>query len=139
MSKEIWSPERYNLYRAAGKKKTGDTSKGVKAKANMHWVLVDLSRRHDLILIQEYRFNQDRKWRADWALMGEKGERKIRIPVEYEGLGWGKTHHTDSKGYSKDTEKYTSAAILGWVVLRYTYLNYQNLSKDLEAILNNKL
>src|ERR1043165_9694570 len=112
MSKEVWSPEQYLAFRAAGKKKSGNTGKGVKAKTNMHWVLVDLSRRHDLTLIQEYRFNPARKWRADWALMGNKEERKIRVLVEYEGLGFGKTHHTDSKGYSKDAEKYNSAQTL---------------------------
>lgn len=138
MSKETWSPEQYRAFQAAGKKKSGDTSRGTKAKANMHWALVDLSRRHDLTLIQEYRFNPARKWRADWALMGDKGATKIRIIVEYEGLGFGKTHHTDSAGYSKDAEKYNSAQTLGWTVLRYTYLTYQKLTKDLEAILNNK-
>lgn len=136
MSKEVWSPEQYNLYRASGKKKVDNTKRGNKAKANMQWALVDLSRRHDLTLLQEYRFNPGRKWRTDWALKGKKGEREIRVLIEYEGLGYGKTGHTDSKGYSKDTSKYNSAQALGWIVLRYTFLTYENMSKDLQSILN---
>lgn len=134
MSQETMTPEQYRAYKASGKKKVDNTKRGNKAKGNMHWVLVDLSRRHDLLLIQEYQFNPARKWRTDWALKGNKGEREIRILIEYEGLGYGKTGHTDSKGYSKDAEKYNSAQALEWIVLRYTFLTYENLSRDLQSI-----
>lgn len=78
---------------------------------------------------KEYKFHPDRKWRADFAIPSHK------ILIEYEGLNSEKSGHTTLKGYTKDTEKYKEAAILGWTVFRYTVLNYKSVIKDIEKII----
>jgi very-short-patch-repair endonuclease len=65
-------------------------------------------------LQREYRFHPIRKWRFDWA-MTEK-----RVAIEYEGgvfLGRG---HTGGVIYGQNCEKYNTAALMGWTVLRFT-------------------
>lgn len=134
---ETWSPEQYQAFLASPKaKKKDNTKRGNKAKDNMHWVLVDVACRYGLTLTKEYRFNPERKWSADWALFGEKDGREIKLLIEYEGLGFGKTGHTDSKGYSKDTLKYNSAQALGWAVLRFTYLTCHTLEEEIKMHIN---
>lgn len=63
---------------------------------------------------QEFQFNQDRKWRADFHLTGTK------ILVEVEGGIWSNGRHTRGKGYLGDMEKYNSATALGYSVFRYS-------------------
>jgi len=70
---------------------------------------------------EEHRFHPKRKWRFDIALPEHK------IAIEYEGVFRGKSRHTTPIGYTKDTEKYNQAAMLGWKILRYTALNYTNM------------
>ena len=69
---------------------------------------------HSVEVEREYRFNSARRWRFDWAIPEHK------IGLEYEGGVWAGGRHTRGAGYSKDCEKYNSAACLGWRVLRYT-------------------
>lgn len=138
MSKEVWSPEDYLAYVTSGKKKADRTKCGAKAKARMHWLLVDFARRYDLILAQDYRFHPTRKWEADWALFGQIGKREIRLIIEYEGTISDKARHTTIKGYSGDCRKYNAAAVLGWIPLRYTALTFEDMGNDLQSILNNK-
>ena len=76
----------------------------------------------------EHRFDPARKWRFDYAIID------LKIAIEMEGIFSAKSRHTSVTGYSKDTEKYSRAAILGWKVLRYTALNYRNVIKDLNEI-----
>jgi len=64
----------------------------------------------------EHRFHPVRLWRFDWAITS------LKIAVEFEGgvfipKGGG---HTKGMDYSKDCEKYSEAAILGWLVVRCT-------------------
>ena len=66
---------------------------------------------------REHRFAPPRRFRFDWALPSH------RVAVEWEGIFAGKSRHTTLKGYSKDAEKYNAAAILGWIVLRFTALH----------------
>lgn len=75
-------------------------------------------------VIAEYKFLTDRKFRADW-LVNDK------ILIEYEGIK-GKSRHTSITGYSNDCEKYNLAQIHGFVVMRYTILNFDNVFNDLE-------
>jgi hypothetical protein len=77
----------------------------------------------------EYRFHSDRRFRFDFAIPDKK------IAIEYEGLGYKKTGHTTSEGYTSNCEKYNLATSLGWKVYRYTYRNYKNFKNDLKAIL----
>lgn len=80
-------------------------------------------------LEQEYLFAPGRKYRADWALPDRK------ILIEYEGIFSEKSRHTSLVGYSNDSDKYRLAATLGFMVLRYTALNYEKIIKDLNEIL----
>jgi very-short-patch-repair endonuclease len=64
--------------------------------------------------IAEYRFHETRKWRFDFAYP----ERQIAIEVE--GGTWQNGRHNRAKGYESDCEKYNTAALRGWTVLRFT-------------------
>ena len=63
---------------------------------------------------QEFQFNKDRKWRADFYLVG------TNILIEVEGGIWSGGRHTRGKGYIADMEKYNSATALGYSVYRYS-------------------
>ena len=63
---------------------------------------------------REYCFHSERKWRFDFAFPSEK------IAVEIEGGVFKYGGHSRGKGYEKDCEKYNSAVIMGWRVLRYS-------------------
>jgi very-short-patch-repair endonuclease len=63
---------------------------------------------------QEFQFNKDRKWRADFYLVG------TNILIEVEGGIWSNGRHTRGKGYIADMEKYNSATALGYSVYRYS-------------------
>ena len=77
----------------------------------------------------EYKFAQNRRFRADIAIP------EAKILIEYEGLNSEKSGHTTLMGYSKDTEKYNLASTLGFKVIRYTVMNYQNVISDVELLL----
>ena len=62
----------------------------------------------------EYRFHPSRRWRADFAWIDEK------VLAEYEGGIYTGGAHTRGKHYEGDCEKYNEAALLGFVVLRFT-------------------
>lgn len=65
--------------------------------------------------VAEHRFAPPRRWRFDFAWPDD------RIAVELEGVVWrGKGRHQTAKGYAADCEKYNRAALLGWIVLRFT-------------------
>ena len=65
---------------------------------------------------REYRFHPTRRWRADFAFVSQ------RILVEVEGgtKAVGRSRHTSAAGYENDCEKYSEAALMGFVVLRVT-------------------
>jgi hypothetical protein len=62
----------------------------------------------------EYRFHRTRKWRFDFAWPGQK------VAVEMEGGVFTGGAHTRGGHYQSDCEKYNSAVLLGWRILRYT-------------------
>lgn len=64
--------------------------------------------------IMEYQFHASRKWRFDYAWPAQK------IALEVEGGVWSGGRHTSPKGFHGDMEKYNSAAVLGWRILRIT-------------------
>lgn len=64
--------------------------------------------------VAEYRFHPVRKWRFDYAWPAQK------IALEVEGGVWTGGRHTRGAGFLKDCEKYNTAAIFGWRVLRVT-------------------
>lgn len=65
-------------------------------------------------VIAEQEFHPERKWRFDFFLPDSN------IAIEVEGGVWTNGRHTRSKGYLGDMEKYSEAAAMGILVLRFT-------------------
>ena len=63
---------------------------------------------------REYRFHPVRKWRFDFAWPDRM------LGVEIEGGIYTRGRHVRPDGFKKDIEKYNSAALLGWMMLRFT-------------------
>jgi very-short-patch-repair endonuclease len=63
---------------------------------------------------REYRFHPDRRWRFDFAWPDNL------LAVEVEGGGFVQGRHTRGAGLAADCEKYNTAVLLGWRVLRVT-------------------
>ncbi|MFA3363622.1 endonuclease domain-containing protein [Acinetobacter baumannii] len=76
--------------------------------------LVQHLKSHKIGFEQEYKFHPERKWRADFLITGTK------ILIEVEGGIWSGGRHTRGKGYIGDMEKYNSAAMMGFTVLRFS-------------------
>lgn len=64
--------------------------------------------------VREFRFNPDRRWRADFAWPDRK------LLVECEGGEHSGGRHTRGVGFTKDCEKYNTATLDGWRILRFT-------------------
>mgnify|MGYP003804436863 FL=1 len=63
----------------------------------------------------EYAFAKPRRWRFDAAFP------QVLVAVEVEGAVWTYGRHTRASGFLRDKEKYNTAALAGWCVLRYTW------------------
>ena len=61
----------------------------------------------------EYRLHNVRQWRFDGAYP------EYKIAYEIEGGVYSGGRHTRPKGFIDDCEKYNTAAIMGWKVLRF--------------------
>lgn len=64
--------------------------------------------------VPEYRFDESRRWRFDYAWPEHK------IALEIEGGVFTRGRHTRPSGFLKDMEKYNRAAQLGYRVFRCT-------------------
>ena len=62
--------------------------------------------------VKEYRFHPVRHWRFDYALPTHK------IALEVEGGVWTQGRHTRPRGFLGDIEKYNTATVMGWRVVR---------------------
>ncbi len=62
--------------------------------------------------VTEYRFAAPRRWRFDLAWVDQK------VACECEGGGWTGGRHTRGAGFEGDLEKYATAQLLGWTVVR---------------------
>lgn len=98
----------------------------LRPKEYIHYILLSAFG-DDLKL--EYRFAPPRRFRFDWAIPC------FSLAVEYEGIMIGKSRHTTGTGYTNDARKYNIAALNGWIVLRYTALNFEELTSDLDTFL----
>jgi very-short-patch-repair endonuclease len=63
---------------------------------------------------REYRFAPPRLWRFDFAWPDRL------LAVEVEGGTWTGGRHTRGAGFTADCEKYNTAVLGGWRVLRFT-------------------
>lgn len=75
-----------------------------------------IEQKFNVLIVQEYTFHHERKWRFDYAIPN------LKIAIEQEGGIWlkGKSGHSSGKGISRDMEKYNEANLLGWIVIRRT-------------------
>jgi len=62
----------------------------------------------------EYRFDDSRKWRCDFAWPAHK------LALEVEGGAWTNGRHVRGAGFLEDMSKYNRLAVLGWRLLRCT-------------------
>ena len=80
-------------------------------------------------VVKEYRFDDKRKWKFDFALPA------IKVAVEYEGLNFrhgGASGHQTIKGVTAGNEKYSEASIAGWCLVLVNALSVESgLAHDL--------
>lgn len=96
-------------------------------RKGLQMALEAFCRERGLPLFREQMFHVQRKWRFDYLIPGCRV-----IAIEYEGLGYGKTGHTESHRYTDNTDKYNAAAAAGITVLRYTFANWQQCVEELK-------
>ncbi len=63
---------------------------------------------------REHYFAKPRRFRFDFAWPS------LKVAVEIEGGTWVNGRHNRGGGFEADMEKYNQAALLGWVVLRFS-------------------
>lgn len=88
--------------------------KTVKASNKFEAKLALELRAYKIEFDEEFHFHPSRKWRADFHLISRK------ILVEIEGGLFSGGRHTRGKGYIEDMEKYNSATMLGYQVIRFS-------------------
>lgn len=81
----------------------------------------------------ETKFHTTRKFRFDISFK----IKSLNIAVEYEGIMSKKARHTSVTGYTNDCTKYNLAQLSGWIVLRYTTINFKDFTSDIDNILKN--
>lgn len=64
--------------------------------------------------VKEFAFHPKRRWRFDYAIP------EYRIAIEVEGGVWTQGRHTRAKGFLGDMDKYNTAAVMGWTLVRTT-------------------
>lgn len=68
---------------------------------------------------REYQFWPGRGWRFDFAFPDVPVAGRL-VAVEIEGGSHIRGKHTRPLGFAKDIQKYNTATLNGWTVLRYT-------------------
>lgn len=104
--------------------------KYTKEKYWINFRLDQFAKENNLELKKEHSFHPDRKWRFDWAFP------ELKMAYEYEGIFSAKSRHTTAKGFTGDADKYNAAQELGWRVIRYTAMNYTDLTLQLINLKN---
>jgi very-short-patch-repair endonuclease len=100
-----------------------------KEKDFIAWNLFVWAQEQRVQLMEEYRFDEDRRFKSDWAIP------ELKLLIEYEGGIFDRTGiqgHTHPKGIQRDIEKYNLAQQLGFIVLRFSLLNYKTLPQALK-------
>lgn len=70
--------------------------------------------------VREYRFAPPRMWRFDFAWLD------LALAVEVEGGIFMAGRHSRGVGFREDAEKYNTATLLGWRVLKFTDREIKN-------------
>lgn len=86
----------------------------MKKKSPGEELFVTHCRAHKLAPEREYRFDEKRRFRFDFAFPAQK------FAIEIEGGHWSGGRHTTGVGFEKDIEKYELAMLNGWTVYRCT-------------------
>ena len=89
-------------------------AKGEKVQSEGEVIFATALRALKIEFEQEFKFHPSRKWRADFHLKDRK------ILVEVEGGIWSNGRHTRGKGYIADLEKYNTATMMGYQVIRFS-------------------
>jgi len=79
--------------------------------------------------VAEHRFHPVRKWRFDFAWPDRK------VALEVEGGVFVQGRHSRGAGIRADIEKYNTATLLGWRVLRYLPEQLQAATADVAKAL----
>lgn len=95
----------------------------------MHWDLKYWCEEKGIYFRKEFHFAKPRMYRFDFALP------EFKIGIEYDGLNSKKSGHTTLVGFTSDTEKINLAITLGWRVLRFTCLNYENVLTEIKKLI----
>ncbi|WP_156189684.1 DUF559 domain-containing protein [Acinetobacter indicus] len=88
--------------------------KGAKMESVGEAALIQQLRALKIEFVQEFKFHTARKWRADFHISNTK------LLIEVEGGIWSNGRHTRGKGYLGDMEKYNTATMMGYQVLRFS-------------------
>lgn len=75
---------------------------------------VFMCNRVGMACVKEYRFHPTRLWRFDYAFPA------LKIAIECDGGVFTNGRHVRPQGYINDMEKFNNAAMLGWLVLKFT-------------------
>ncbi len=79
------------------------------------WILLGRLERAGLPTpFAQFRFCPTRRWRSDFAYP------EANLLIEVEGGVWTRGRHVRGKGFTADCEKYSTAAALGYRVIRVT-------------------
>jgi very-short-patch-repair endonuclease len=111
--------------------KAGGRNAGQQRSAAKEWLAWNLPywcNERAVTLETEFGFHPARKWRFDYAIPS------LKIAIEYEGIFADKSRHTTFKGYNADADKYNTAAVMGWRVIRLTAMNYKNVLQQLNEM-----
>jgi hypothetical protein len=67
--------------------------------------------------LREVKFCEGRKWAFDFLI--HHSENSLAIEIEG-GTSFGKSRHSKGKGFENDCQKYNTASLMGYTVLRFT-------------------
>lgn len=85
------------------------------AESELEMILANRAERAGLPpMLAQFRFCPTRRWRADFAYP------EAMLLIEVDGGTWSGGRHVRSKGFENDCEKTSTAAALGYRVIRLT-------------------
>lgn len=82
--------------------------------------------------ISELKFDSARKFKFDY------GNIRLKIAIEIEGGIYTGTGHAKIGRYLSDMEKYNSAEIRGWIILRYAHGQEDKIPNDIRRAIEKR-